>query len=165
MSNALPNVTGDSFRITEEVLQAGIEASRTSERLRIILPLHRSQDAPVQRMLNFFQPGTYVRPHLHSGPGAIETICVLRGALGFVLLDETGQVTETHRLEPDSLGVIDIEPQVWHGMVALQPDTVILEIKCGPYSAMSDKDFAPWAPEEGEPGTGDIVRQFEGAFL
>ena len=26
------------------------------------------------------------------------------------------------------------------------------EVKPGPYSAANDKDFAPWAPREGEPG-------------
>jgi len=50
-------------------------------------------------------------------------------------------------------------------MVALAPDTVILEIKKGPYSAMSDKDFASWAPEEGAQGFEDVVRRIEGMFL
>jgi hypothetical protein len=34
-------------------------------------------------------------------------------------------------------------------MVALKPDTVIFEVKAGPYDAATDKAFAPWAPAEG----------------
>ncbi len=164
MSNAFANVTGACFRLSEEDLQAGIEASRTRERRRMILPLHRTQDAPVQRMLNFLQPGTYIRPHRHGGEGAIETLCVLRGALGFVVLDEAGEIQESHRLEAGGLGVLDLEAGVWHGMVALHPDTVILEVKRGPYCADTDKQFAAWAPEEGEEGTDAVLRRIEAAF-
>ena len=134
------------------------------ERKRMILPLHRTQDAEVQRMLNFFQMGTYVRPHRHSGKGAIETICVLRGALGFVVFDEGGEILESHLLDEGGMGILDIEPNIWHGMVALEPDTVILEIKRGPYSAMDDKDFAPWAPEEGDPAAVDVLDRIESSF-
>ena len=165
MANAFPNSSGACFRATDEDLQAGIEASRARDRRRMILPLHRSQQAAVQRMLNFLQPGTYVRPHRHGGDGASETLCVLRGCLGFVVMDGAGEILETHRLEAGGLGVLDIEPGVWHGMAALSPDTVVLEIKCGPYCAVSDKDFAPWAPAEGEEGMEEVLRHIEGAFL
>ncbi len=43
--------------------------------------------------------------------------------------------------------MIDIETRVWHGVLALAADTVILEIKRGPYDDR-DKVFADWAPEE-----------------
>jgi cupin fold WbuC family metalloprotein len=149
MSLALPNVSGEVFVLNNEIIQRGMRAAAESPRLRMILPIHRAQDAPVQRMLNFFQPGTYVRSHMHPLDGAIETISVLRGCLGFVIYDRDGNVKSAHRLEADALPVIDIEPRTWHGMVALEPDTVVLEIKRGPYDAASDKTFASWAPEEG----------------
>ena len=93
-------------------------------------------------MLNFFQPGTYVQPHQHPLSGASETISVLSGTLGFLVFDASGEVEERNRLGSDGLGVLDIEPGVWHGMVALEADTVILEIKQGPYDPASDKNFA-----------------------
>jgi hypothetical protein len=31
---------------------------------------------------------------------------------------------------------------------------VCFEVKPGPYSAANDKDFAPWAPMEGDAGAG-----------
>jgi len=162
---AFPNTTGERFTLTEDLLRQGFQASRQSPRLRIILPLHRTQDAAVQRMLNFFQPGTYVQPHIHPQPGQIETIQVLRGRIGFVMFDEQGAVRETHDLRAaNALGLIDIEPGIWHGLVALEPDTVILEIKKGPYSAMTDKDFAAWAPKEGTEGTAEYRQGLERLF-
>ena len=46
---------------------------------------------------------------------------------------------------------VDLAPGIFHGLVALEPDTVIYEVKDGPYAAANDKAFAPWAPEEGSP--------------
>jgi hypothetical protein len=33
-------------------------------------------------------------------------------------------------------------------MIAHAPDTVIFEIKKGPYNPETDKEFASWSPEE-----------------
>ncbi len=158
---ALPNISGDCFVLDEDLFQKGIEASRHSPRKRIILPLHRQQEAIVQRMLNFLQPGTYVQPHLHPREFASETMFVLQGRMGFVLFSETGDVAELHDLQKGSL--IDIEPQLWHGLVALEPDTVILEIKRGPYDD-DDKVFADWAPAEEDESSGSFRENLEGLF-
>lgn len=162
--NALSNVSGDHFELTDAVIQTGFKESAASPRRRIILPLHRTQDASVQRMLNFFQPGTYVCPHQHPEAGAIETICVLRGVLGFLLFEPDGTVRSTHRLEAGGNGLVDIEPGVWHGMVALAANTAILEIKQGPYDANADKCFASWAPPEGDPAVSDYLETLESHF-
>lgn len=163
MPAAFPNVTGDVFELTPELLQQGFEGSAASPRLRIILPLHRTQDALVQRMLNFFQPGTYVQPHLHPREHAIETIHVLQGRLGFVKFDGAGEVVSTHDLRAEDHGLIDIEPKLWHGMVCLAPDTVVLEVKRGPYND-EDKIFADWSPAEGADGADDLREKLEELF-
>lgn len=158
---AFPNVSGDVFVLDEATLEEGFAASRKSPRKRIILPIHRAQGDLVQRMLNFFQPGTYVGPHIHPNESASETIFVIRGKIGFLIFDEHGEIQSTHLLEPG--GLIDIVPGVWHGMVALEPDTVILETKRGPYDD-TDKHFAAWAPEEGEPAAEELTGRFESLF-
>jgi len=150
---ALPAAQGPVFELNETLIAQGCEAARHSPRGRIIFPIHRTQDALVQRMLNFMQPGTWITPHRHPLPHAIETVQVLRGALGFLTFEPEGEVRSTHRLSADSpVALIDIEPGLWHGMVVLAPNTVLLEIKRGPYDALTDKEFAPWAPDEGDPG-------------
>jgi cupin fold WbuC family metalloprotein len=162
MPLALPNVTGDVFALTEEILAQGCREARESPRRRMLLPLHRSQEAVVQRMLNFFQPGTYIQPHLHPLPHATETIQVLRGSLGFLIFHEDGSVKSKHVLRANGLGLIDIEARVWHGFVTLEPDTIILEIKRGPYDQQHDKIFAPWAPKENEPGAAAYLARLAG---
>ena len=161
---AFPNTTGPVFTLNEELLRTGFLAAAQSPRRRIILPVHRSQDAFVQRMLNFLQPGTYIQPHLHPLEHASETIQVLRGAIGFLVFDEEGAVLSRHLLRADSCALIDIEPNVWHGFVTLEPDTVVLEVKRGPYDPDNDKVFAVWCPKEGEPGTKALLAQWRAAF-
>jgi hypothetical protein len=36
-------------------------------------------------------------------------------------------------------------------MIVQAPDTVIFEVKKGPYNPETDKKFASWSPEEGSP--------------
>jgi cupin fold WbuC family metalloprotein len=161
---AFPNTTGPVFALTQEILNNGFAAAAASPRKRIILPVHRSDDSVVQRMLNFMQPGTYLMPHLHPLPHASETIQVLHGAVGFMVFDADGRVLSQHLLRASGLGLIDIEPNVWHGFVVLEPDTVVLEIKRGPYDPVHDKVFATWSPKEGEAGATEAVKKWEELF-
>ena len=56
----------------------------------------------------------------------------------------------------------ELEAGRWHALVALQP-SVLFELKQGPYSALTDKDFASWSPAEGEAGCAALVRWYEQA--
>jgi hypothetical protein len=58
----------------------------------------------------------------------------------------------------------DIRPGVWHTIFALVPDTVVFEVKPGPYSPANDKDFAPWAPREYSPEAAPYLATIEDAF-
>jgi cupin fold WbuC family metalloprotein len=162
---ALAPVQGPVFYLDEATLQQGIAASRGSPRGRIMLPLHRSAEEGVQRLLNFVQPGSYIRPHLHPLPECVENIAVLSGAIGFLVYDEGGKILSKRRLaagQPDSC-MVDIEQGVWHTFVALAADTMVLEIKRGPYNASTDKKFAPWAPVEGnQDASGWLAETVEG---
>ncbi|MEX0928334.1 MAG: WbuC family cupin fold metalloprotein [Balneolales bacterium] len=156
---AFPNITGPVFHLDGGTMASGLEASRKSSRLRIILPLHRSQDAQVQRMVNFLQPGTYIRPHQHPRDHAIESIVLVQGSLSFFIFDDEGRVTSHLPLNESGQGaLIDIEPRIWHSFIVTQPDTVIFEVKRGPYDPETDKLFARWAPVEGGSGTGEYLR-------
>ena len=146
MSFALPSSQGEVVFTGLTDLEPLLEASRQSPRLRMIQPIQRNESAPVQRLLNAMQPGTYVHPHRHNGEGASESVVVLQGELGFVVFDEEGAVEHSYFLSAGSM--LDIEPGVWHSMVCLAPDTVIAEFKKGPYDAKLDKCFASWARED-----------------
>jgi hypothetical protein len=56
---------------------------------------------------------------------------------------------------------IDVAAGHFHGFLVRAPDTVLYEVKPGPYAPLSDKDFAPWAPTEGSPEVGDYLSTLE----
>ena len=147
MTNALPNPTGDVFLLQNSLIAEGRKASRTSDRKRIMLPVQRTQEAKVQRLLNFLQPGTYIRPHCHPLPHATESVCLLAGHLEVLIFDADGPIKERHHLTSTN-PLIDLEPGTWHGMLVHEPDTIIFEVKQGPYNPATDKEFAPWSPSE-----------------
>lgn len=149
----------DLALMTRERLSEAIRESRKSPRGRIIAPLHRSQSDPLQRMLNAMQPGSYVRPHRHLDPPKAEAVIVLRGAVLFVTFFEDGGIRDYLVLEANSetFGV-DLVPGHYHTLAALKPDTVIYEVKTGPYEETTDKSFAPWAPAEGTTEAQNFLR-------
>ena len=116
-------------------------------------------------MLNFMQPGTYVRPHRHPLDHATESIQILRGELGCLVFEPDGQIRSTHHLRATAAtAFLDLEPGLWHGMVVLEPDTVVLEFKQGPYDATTDKEFASWSPPEGSPEAETQREQWRARF-
>jgi len=46
---------------------------------------------------------------------------------------------------------IDLAPGLWHTGAAVTETAVCFEVKPGPYDVATDKEFAPWAPTEGDP--------------
>ena len=160
--NALGNPSGDFFKLTDGIIEKGLEASRTSSRKRMIYPVQRTQEAKVQRLLNFMQPGTYIRPHQHPMPHATESIVLLKGAIRFFTFDGEGVVTTDHKLSSAPIpDVIDIEPGTWHSFLVLEQDTIIFECKKGPYNADTDKEFALWSPEEGDEKAMEFMKDLD----
>lgn len=127
-----------------------LSMSRESPRKRIIQRIHKDDGEGVHRMFNAMQPGTYITPHRHLHPAKSETILVVAGAMLFVEFTDDGELKKHTLLQPgtEAFGV-DVAPHVFHTFIALKPDTLIFEIKDGPYVQSSDKDMPDWAPKEG----------------
>jgi cupin fold WbuC family metalloprotein len=134
-----------------------LDRARQSPRLRTNHNFHASLEDNPHRFLNVMLKGTYITPHRHVDPPKPESFLVLEGEIAFFTFDDTGKVITTHVLGRDPVG-IDIGPGVWHTMVVLSTHAICYEVKPGPYSATTDKDFAPWAPREGNP---DAARYLE----
>jgi hypothetical protein len=45
---------------------------------------------------------------------------------------------------------VEIPARVWHSIIVLESNSVLFEVKDGPYEALTDKNFAQWAPPEGD---------------
>ncbi|TLP63524.1 MULTISPECIES: WbuC family cupin fold metalloprotein [Pseudomonas] len=112
-----------------------------------------TMDEPCHRMAVGLQPDTYIPPHRHLSEDKAEVLIVLKGRLGLLIFDAQGRVLDTRVLQAggDCLGV-DLAPGTYHGLVVLEPDSILFECKAGPYRPIGEGELAPWAPREGEPG-------------
>ncbi len=128
-----------------------VERARQSPRLRTNHNFHASMEDNPHRFLNVLIRGTYIAPHRHLDPPKAESFLVLEGEIAFFTFDDAGRIASSHVLGRDVMG-IDVVPGVWHSMAPLTPHAICYEVKPGPYVATNDKDFAAWAPREGDPG-------------
>lgn len=136
-------------KIDSALLQEMMEKSRQSVRKRMNLNFHYGGSDPLQRMLNAMQPGTYLQPHKHENPDKREVFIALTGRFVVISFDHTGNITDHMILDPASKNpAAEIEARVYHTIICLEPDSVIYEVKDGPYDVADDKRFATWAPKE-----------------
>ena len=165
MKNALEPPTDRVSFVTRTDLERTIAASRTSPRARMIQPFHRSDAAALHRMFNAIQPGSYIAPHRHLEPPKDEAWIALQGALAFFTFDDAGNLDTVAEIRANSeVFGVDLEAGVYHALYALERDTVVYEVKSGPYAPHNDKSFAPWAPREGEPGAAEYLARLEREF-
>ena len=146
-------MTTSPFRRIDQQLFAEVAAeARQHPRLRLNHNFHREQD-PVQRFLNVLQPGTYVRPHRHRRDGSgtgFECFLVLQGSIGLLLFNAEGEILQQlHLSAAGPIHGIEIEEDQFHTLVALEADSVMFELKQGPYQPAQDKDFLSGFPQEG----------------
>lgn len=165
---ALPESTDPVKLITEELIQSLVERAGSVERRRTNFNFHPDLSDNPHRFLNVLARGTYVAPHRHRIPPKAESFVILRGELAFFLFQDDGRTREIHILGDtencEALGV-DIAPDLWHSLVVLSEFAVCFEVKPGPYNPTEDKEFAPWAPREGEPGVADYLKEREREVL
>src|SRR5262245_60737977 len=143
--------------VTETQIATLLAEARSSPRQRSHLLLHAGHQDQVQRLLIALQPGTYVRPHQHSQQW--EMLTLHRGRADVLAFADGGMLIERHPLSR-SAPVIQILIGTWHAAVALEPDTMVMEVKPGPYRP---NEFADWAPEENMPAAAQLVRWMERA--
>jgi cupin fold WbuC family metalloprotein len=143
--------------VGSEQLALLLQAATASTRKRSHLLLHADQQDQVQRLLIALEPESYVRPHVHGEQW--EMIVLLRGRFDFLIFDPQAELVQRLAMSIAS-PVVQIPRGTWHSGVALAPETLVLEIKPGPYRP---NEFAPWAPEEGEPTSGAFVHWAAGA--
>lgn len=154
-------------RLDQELLDTIAQQARNSSRLRQNHNFHNPAEK-VQRFVNVLQPGTYVRPHRHCRAPEVngfEFFLVLQGELGMILLNEEGQVIQQERISAQGpTRAIELAERTYHTLVALAPDTAILEFKEGPYEPSTDKEFLDAFPQEGTPASQHLVETWKGYF-
>ena len=127
--------------ITEELLDTVTSRAKENSRLRMNYNFHASMDAPIHRLLNALEPGTYLPPHRHTGKE--ETYLVLRGSLPH-FYDDAGNVTDKVCLNPsEGKYGLEIPSNTWHSIIAWSQVLLFLKLKRGP-SASTSEDLASW---------------------
>jgi len=153
--------------IDRDLMQRKAADASRSVRRREIHNFHKGDSDTLQRMLNAIQPGSYIRPHRHLNPPKAESIILLHGSLAFARFTDDGSLHEKECILIDAARGVhgcDIRAGVWHTIFALVPDTVVFEVKPGPYDPTIDKEFAPWSPPEGSPETATFLAKLEDRF-
>jgi cupin fold WbuC family metalloprotein len=139
--------------IDKKTILQTISKAQQSERKRMNYNYHLDYTDPINRLLNAMEPGTYVQPHKHENPDKREIFIILEGSVAVICFDDKGRITGHIVLDhkKGSYGV-EIPERLWHMVISLETGTVMYEVKDGPYAKMNDKNFATWAPKEGDEG-------------
>ncbi len=139
------------IKIDNDFISKTSSLAKTSKRRRMNYNFHKEDTATLQRMLNAMEPDTYIQPHKHENPDKVEAFFVLRGRILLIEFNEDGKITDHIVLDPlkGNYGG-EIPAKTWHTLIALEKDSVAYEVKDGPYDPSIDKNFATWAPAEGD---------------
>ena len=80
-------------------------------------------------------------------------------------MEPEGEITQKERLDASGpLRGIELAENQVHTLVALEDDSVIFELKQGPYQPSSDKDFIAGFPLENTPEAWDQERRWRDLF-
>lgn len=147
--------------IDDQIIRKTLEAARQSPRRRMNYNFHSGPEDNPHRFLNVMLRDTYVAPHRHLRPPKAESFLVLEGCIVLITFEDDGAIRGRHYLgdrAPATAHGIDLEPGVWHTLTAISDHAVCYEVKPGPWDPATDKEFAPWAPREGDPQAPEYLR-------
>lgn len=145
--------------VSPKLLDELSQKAQNSSRKRLNYNFHEDLADPINRMLNALEPGTYLQPHKHENPDKREVFVVLRGSLVVFFFADSGNPTEFVLLDPQKGNyAVEIPVGAWHTLISLETGSIVYEVKDGPYQPLSDKNFASWAPKEGDPGCEEYLK-------
>ena len=132
--------------------------------------IHITYQDACQRLFNAIEPGSYIRPHKHLTDPRDELLIAVRGSMALVTFDEFGVVSGVLRFGYNKHGDVwaigaEVAASTWHTVIALEPGSVLLEVKAGPFDPDQPKDLASWAPEEGSKDSSEYLRQLTDSLL
>ena len=135
--------------ISQTLLDEVSAEARLTPRRRKNRNFHAGENAAAHRLLNALEPDSYVAPHRHLDPAKAESIVALKGSFGVIVFDASGVVQGTATLAPGGSDIgINLPPDTYHTIFALEPGSVFFEAKAGPYVPITAAELAEWAPAE-----------------
>jgi len=117
-----------------------------SERKRAHHLLHESHSDKVQRLVIALIKNSYIQPHYHELDNQWESFVVLSGSVKLITFTEDGVVLTSEDIEQGC--IVEIEPMTIHTLVSNSDESLIYEIKEGPFVENYSKCNMNWAPKE-----------------
>ena len=126
--------------------------------------VHESYTDPCQKLFNAININSYIRPHRHSLDPKDECLIAIKGLFALILFSEQGAIESINLFGgekySDKFSIAagaSISAGIWHTVVSLQDESILLEVKSGPFDPSVAKEFAVWAPEEGDETATDYL--------
>ena len=117
--------------IDKRLLNKVSEQAKASPRLRMNYNFHEDLGDKCQRLLNALEPGTVMPIHHHK---VDEMFVILRGRVNVTIHNDKGEVIQSVVLSPLCGNyAVNIKAGEWHSITSEEPNTVIMEVKEGPY--------------------------------
>jgi len=133
-----------------------LDAAGRSERLRAHFNLHSSYTDRCQKLFNAIKLNSYIRPHRHSLDPKEECLMAVKGLFAFIMFTNHGLIESVTLFGSDKYSEklsiptgLELPAITWHTVVSLVEDSILFEVKSGPFDPSLAKELAPWAPEEG----------------
>ena len=156
--------------IKRELLNGLSALARQNFKRRQHYNLHKSYTDHCQRLFNAIEPGSYIRPHRHLSDPKDEMLIAIRGLMAVVMFSDSGSISKVLRIGTHEYGNgvavgAEISPSKWHTVIALEPGSILFEVKAGPFDDTKPKDLASWAPEEGSQHASNYLRGLQNDIL
>ena len=128
-----------------------ISDAERNPRFRQHANIHESYKDSCQRLFNAIEPESYIRPHCHASVQKDELLIAIRGRMVLISFNNRGSIIKALDFGSEKFDDVASGAEVasgdWH-IIALEPGSVLLEVKAGPFDPRQQKDLAPWAPAE-----------------
>jgi len=91
-------------------------------------------------------------------------LIAVRGLFGLIEFSDHGGIesitlfgSEKYSQQLSIASGVELPAGAWHTVVSLVDDSVLFEVKSGPFDPGLAKELAPWAPEEGSEQSQDYL--------
>jgi cupin fold WbuC family metalloprotein len=133
--------------------------AQASDRRRAFHRFHGDDDM-FNRMLIAGTTGSYAAPHRHAEK--FEAFAPVEGGVIVVEFNDSGKPINAYDLR--QVPYVELGPMTWHTLVYVTDRWAVMEFalwkeKYDP----TDKEFAPWAPKEGDPAAAEYLKKLTAA--
>lgn len=140
---------------TKQYLSELLAKAKKNFRLRAHLNLHHTYDEPCQKLFNAVGLGSYIPPHRHFIDPKSECLLAVKGLFALIVFFDNGEIdsitifgSEKYSDQILIAAGVELTPSIWHTVISLIEDSILFEVKNGPFNPEIAKEFAPWAPQE-----------------